>query len=41
MKIEINPEHLAHRLAMDKVEKKYQDLYILGDNGRQGPNESC
>ena len=28
MKIEINPEHLAHRLAMDKVEKKYKDLDI-------------
>lgn len=28
MKIEINPEFLAHKLAMSKVEKKYQDLNI-------------
>ena len=28
MKIEINPKHLAHRLAMKKVEKKYEDLNI-------------
>lgn len=28
MKIEINVEYLAHRLAMYKVEKKYQDLNI-------------
>ena len=28
MKIQINPEYLAHRLAMHKVEKKYKDLNI-------------
>jgi len=28
MKIEINPEFLAHKLAMYKVEKKYNDQNI-------------
>ena len=28
MKIEINPEFLAHKLAMHKVEKKYNDQNI-------------
>ena len=33
----------GNRSIMNKTkeEKKYEDLYILGDNGRQRPDESC